>query len=200
MFTKEKLFKTLAILLTLGVLVLVAGQLLIAEDVARLSDAILVIGGDHKPERMKRAAELYQQGFAPRVIISAGTLVLEGNERLVEAEVMRRQALALGLTDKVIIIEDVSKSTFENAYYSKAICQQYSFRSVLLVTSLLHSRRAKQVFEDVMAPDIAVRVQPAEYTQCAFCWMLDPSQIYVVFYEYQNWVRYWLDLDNTRAH
>lgn len=191
--------KIVALLLILASLAILSGQLLIAEDNAQPSDAIIVIGGDHKPERVKRAVELYQQGYAPKVIISAGTMVLEGNEQVVEAEVMRRQALALGLFEKDIVIEDKSKSTFENAHYSKIVCHQYTIRSVLLVTSLLHSRRAKKIFEDVLGPEIVVRVQPATANLCSVCWLFDPSQIYVMLYEYQNWVRYWFDWNNVHA-
>jgi uncharacterized SAM-binding protein YcdF (DUF218 family) len=100
------------------------GPLLVVQDEPRAADAIIVIGGDHKPERMQRAVELYQQGLAPTVIISAGTLVLEGDETMPEAEVMRRQALALGLPEEAIILETDSLSTFGNAYYSKQIVQE----------------------------------------------------------------------------
>jgi uncharacterized SAM-binding protein YcdF (DUF218 family) len=166
---------------------------LISEDVAQPSDAIIVIGGDHKPERIRRAVGLYQMGFAPKVIISSGTTVLEGNEQLPEAELMHRQALSIGLPETAIIVEAQSKSTFENASYSKQICREYGIRSILLVTSALHSKRAKTIFQDVMEPEITVRVQPALSESCPACSLFDPSQIYVVFYEYQNWIRYWFD-------
>ncbi len=199
-FQKQNIYKKIVvILLTLTALALFSGQLLVVEDDAQSSDAIIVIGGDHKPERVKHAVDLYQQGYAPKVIISAGTIVLEGHEQLAEAQVMHRQALAMGLPEKDILIEDESKSTYENAYYSKVICRQYNMQSILLVTSLFHSRRAKQIFEDVLEPDIAVRVQPVPSNLCPICWLFDPGQIYVMFYEYQNWIRYWSDQSNVRA-
>lgn len=172
---------------------LLSGPLLILQDVAQPSDAIIVIGGDHKPERIRRAVELYQMGFAPRVIISAGTIVLEGNAQLPEAELMRRQSLSMGLPETAIIVEAQSQSTFENAFYSKRICREYGIRSILLVTSALHSKRAKRIFQSVMEPEITVKVQPALSESCPACSLFDPSQIYVVLYEYQNWIRYWFD-------
>jgi uncharacterized SAM-binding protein YcdF (DUF218 family) len=171
---------------------LLSRPLLISTDIAQASDAIIVIGGDHKPERVRRAVELYQMGYAPRVIISGGTIVFEGNEELAEAELMRRQALSMGLPEATITIEARSKSTFENAFYSKQICRENGLQSILLVTSAFHSKRAKTIFQDVMAPDIAVRVQPA-LEPCQVCGLFDPSDIYVVFYEYQNWIRYWFE-------
>ena len=69
---------------------IVLPNLLVVKDELSYADAIVVIGGAHKPARMQHAAELYRQGYAPVIIISAGTLVREGDEWMVEAEVMRR--------------------------------------------------------------------------------------------------------------
>jgi uncharacterized SAM-binding protein YcdF (DUF218 family) len=160
-------------------------------DDIQTADAIVVIGGDHKPERVERAVELYWQAYAPIVIISAGTIVLEGDEFVPEAEVMRRQALALGLPEEVMVLETRSFSTLENAYYSKQICQEHGLDSILLVTSAYHSRRARRIFRDALEPEISVSVQPASQDCCELCWWLHLDQVYVVLYEYKNWIQYW---------
>jgi uncharacterized SAM-binding protein YcdF (DUF218 family) len=173
-----------------------AGPLLIrVDELSAKADAIIVIGGDHKPERVKRAAELYKTGYAPIVIISAGTQVAEGTELIPEAEVMRRQALALGLPENVLLVEEQSQSTFQNAYYTKLLCVNRGFKSIILVTSVYHSRRAGRIFDDVYGSDIAVQVQPALFGQCTLCWVFRPDQFKVVLYEYYNWGRYWLDIE-----
>lgn len=176
----------------LGVCAILAGVPLVREDKLAKADAIVVIGGDHKPERVQRAVELYQQGYAPVVIISAGTLVTEGRERLAEAEVMWQQAVALGLPDTAIILEAQSQSTFQNAYFTMTLLQEWGLNSVILVTSLFHSRRAGRIFQDVYGPAFTISVQPAK--ACVLCWWFQPDQIDVVFYEYYNWARYWLNL------
>ena len=161
------------------------------QDAPHPADAIVVIGGDHKPERMQRAAELFQQGYAPVIIISAGTLVLEGNEVMPEAEVMRRQAVKLGLPETVLILEAESQTTVENALLTRRICRANAFMSILLVTSAYHSRRARRIFQDTFGADIAVSVQPALLNICPFCWPLYPEHAYVVYYEYKGWLDYW---------
>ncbi len=165
---------------------------LVERDAAQPADAIVVIGGDHKPERMHRAVELYQQSYAPIVVISAGTMVLEGGERIPEAEVMRRQAIQLGLPENVILVEDKSQSTFENAKFTKPILNQRGARKILLVTSVFHSRRAKRIFDDVFDSRVTILIQPAQQNYWTMFWMFHPDDIYVVLYEYQNWARYWL--------
>jgi len=171
-----------------------AGLPLVREDAPQSADAIVVIGGDHKPDRVKRAAELYQNGYAPIVIISAGTEVTEGVEQVAEAEVMHRQALALGLPERVLLVEDQSQSTFQNAYCTKTIALAHHFKSILLVTSVYHSQRARRIFGDVYGQDISVRVQPAASEACRLCWWFQPDQVGVVFYEYYNWGRYGLGI------
>jgi len=169
-----------------------SGPILVVEDAVTVADAIVVIGGDHKPERIKKAVELYKQGFAPIVIISAGVLVLEGGKLMAEADVMYQQAIALGLPPDVIILETQSKSTVENAIYTRQICDQNHYDSVLLVTSAYHSRRAKRIFREIYETNIAISVQPANQPFCPPCWSFRADLMDVVLYEYRNWIRYWL--------
>lgn len=177
-----------------GLCVPLAGPLLVSADEPQPSDAIVVIGGDHKPERIRRAVELFQQGYAPIVIISAGTRVQEGGDDLPEAEVMRRQAIALGLPETALRIEAQSQSTFQNAYYTAAISQAHQFTSILLVTSTYHSRRAGRIFKEVFGPRVSILVQPSPLNECTVCWWFQADQVGVVFYEYYSWLRYWLGI------
>lgn len=116
--------------------VAISGPTLVVQDTPRQADAIVVIGGDHKTERVRRAVELYERGYAPIVILSAGTVVLEGGEKVPEAKVMYKQALALGIPRDSILVEDQSTSTAENAAFAFRILQAHGYRSILLVTSL----------------------------------------------------------------
>lgn len=104
-----------------------------------------------------------------------------------EAEVMRRQALALGIPETSVLIEDQSLSTYQNAIYTKLISEHYGFESILLVTSTYHSRRAAHIFRDVFGPNYAIWVQPSPPDLCTVCWWLQPDQARVVGYEYYNW-------------
>ena len=131
---------------------------------------------------------------APVVIISGGTLVAEGSERLPEAEVMRRQAVALGLSSAALRIEDQAQSTFQNANFTQRISRAHGFHSILLVASAYHSSRARLIFRDVYGPDIAVWVEPAPPDLCALCWWFQPDQAPVVANESYNWARYALNV------
>jgi len=181
-------------LLAFLALVLFLPSLLIAQDETVYADAIVVIGGDHKPARIERAVELYRQGYAPLIIISAGTAVREGNDWMLEAAVMHKQALALGMPEEALVLEDHSLSTIQNARYTRQICEACDIDSILLVTSAYHSARARLVFRDVMGLEISVSAQPASRGHHPLLWWWHPDQVYVVLYEYKNWIQYGLGL------
>jgi len=186
-------------LIGLALVCVLSGPFLVIAEEAQPADAIVVIGGDHKPERVRRAVELDHQGLAPVVIVSGGTVVQEGDEWLPEAELMQRLALGMGLEQEAMILETRSLTTAQNAAFAEEICRAEGITSVLLVTSAYHSRRARRVFRDEMEPDISVTVQPAAQDFCPLCWVFYPSEATVILYEYWNWAGYWLTRLGVRA-
>jgi uncharacterized SAM-binding protein YcdF (DUF218 family) len=60
---------------------------------------------------------------------------------------MRAFALSLGLPPEVILVEDRSSRTAENAREVARLLGDHGARAVLLVTSPLHMRRARLCFE-----------------------------------------------------
>ncbi len=169
-------------------LLVFAGQFLIVADPLVKADAILVIGGDHKPERARRVSQLWRTEYAPLVIVSAGTLVQEGNDWMPEAQVMLRQLIEVRVPKEVILIEQESQTTVENAQYSLSILRERNIQKILLVTSPHQSSRAKKIFEDLYGTEILVDVQPAlESSFCSLCWLWQRDQIQVVLSEYWKW-------------
>ena len=157
------------------------------------ADAIVVIGGDHKPQRMQQTRDLFQEGIAAIIIISAGTIVLEGDEMMSEAEVMYRQAIALELPENVLLLENQSQTTQENAQFTKQILETKNINSIILVTSAYHSRRARRIFREVLGSDFNISVWPAPPLNNPLFWMFYPDEAAVIRYEYRNWVSYWLN-------
>lgn len=187
------------LLLALGIMVIglpFIADPLIAQDALHPADAIVVIGGDHKPDRIAHAVNLYEQGYAPVVILSAGTMVWEGGEQIAEAEVLRRQAIALGLPPQAILMETESQDTLQNAQFTRKLSEEYAFDSLLLVTSPYHSRRARYLFGTVFPRDATIRIstQPAPAPFCSQCWFFFPDHVQTVFYEYFNWGLWFLGL------
>ncbi len=128
------------------------------------ADLIIVLGGatrSHAPprpwvdlsqegDRIIHAAQLYQQGKAPKVLVSGGRIGLFAAESS-EAEDMAQLLEFMGVPSNAIIKEPNSYNTRENALYSKAVLEKADLDpetlDILLVTSAMHMPRARQIFE-----------------------------------------------------
>lgn len=78
-----------------------------------------------------------------KVILSGGKVF---NRKLSEAEVYGDYLYDLGVNKKDLIIEEMSRSTYENARNSKKNIKNEE--KIILVTSATHMKRAKYVFEN----------------------------------------------------
>lgn len=136
----------------------VAGWLVV-EDKLEPVDLIVVLSGDDNGERVAEAVKLYKQDYAKKLLLSGGPLAWH----LTSAAWMKNQATVSGVPARDILLEDASRSTKENARFSLPIMQKHEFKSVILVTSPYHARRAKWVFQKVFAKSgIKVKAYPVQ--------------------------------------
>jgi uncharacterized SAM-binding protein YcdF (DUF218 family) len=93
-------------------------------------------------ERTVCGADLYARGYATTVILSGGdaSVFSEGPQVAME---MKRLAVRLGVPEHAIVIENRSRTTYENAVETKRIM---GARPALLVTSASHLPRAAALF------------------------------------------------------
>lgn len=113
------------------------------------ADALVVLGGAGA-ERPERAAELFKQGEAPRILVS-GNGDCEWIKQYLEAKEVPRAAITL---------ESRSHTTRENAEFSIPLLRQMGAHRVIIVTSWFHSRRALMCFEHY-APDLTFYSRPS---------------------------------------
>jgi uncharacterized SAM-binding protein YcdF (DUF218 family) len=116
------------------------------------ADAIVVLGGG-RDERPQRAAELFKQGAAPRILIS-GFGDSEADVQLLEKN---------GVPATIIFQENDSVSTYENAKFSIPLLRQMGAHSAIIVTAWFHSRRALTCFKH-FAPNIQFYSRPSYLT------------------------------------
>ena len=88
-------------------------------------------------ERPERAAELFKEHAAPRIIVSG----------FGDCEINRRILLKAGVPANAIQLEDRSRTTRENAGFTIQLLRAENVHRVILVTSWYHSRRALACFE-----------------------------------------------------
>jgi uncharacterized SAM-binding protein YcdF (DUF218 family) len=123
------------------------------------ADCLVVLGAAVWPgaqpspvlrDRLARAAELYHDGVAGKIICSGGV----GKYPPAEAEVGKQFLMKAGVAERDIIIESGSVSTAEQAVRIRKICNQEGFQSIALVTSFFHEKRAIQLFRSAGFADI----------------------------------------------
>ena len=99
-------------------------------------------------DRILQAILLYQQGVVKKVIVSGGPGSLVFND-VIEAKLIKRYWLDIGLPESDIIIDSTSHNTHENAvncvHIINKTCQQ---THILLITSALHMKRATACFNN----------------------------------------------------
>jgi uncharacterized SAM-binding protein YcdF (DUF218 family) len=104
-----------------------------------------VLGDEPSPvlvERLRHAEELYRTGNVGKIVVTGG---LSPEDDLTEAEASRNWLQAEGIPETDIVLEDRSRTTFENFEFAKPILEQAGIDDVLIVSDPLHMRRAKLI-------------------------------------------------------
>ena len=137
----------------------VAANWWIVEDPLERADAIIVLGDDNfYGDRATRAAEIFRQGKAPLIIVSGRRL----RPNVGVAELMEHDLVERGVPKQNIVrFTHDADGTAEEAEQLLPLVRQRNIKSVVLVTSNYHTRRARYTFRCIFPQDIAVRVASA---------------------------------------
>ncbi len=116
------------------------------------ADVIVVLGGS-TGWREEYAAQLYQEGYAPYIVISGYPDTVE---------FMRNVILTSGIPEDHLIIDDQPPNTFVEAQQTLEILLDLDADSALIVTDEHHSRRAVATYHRVFgdAPIMLTFVSP----------------------------------------
>ncbi|MFN2511746.1 MAG: YdcF family protein [Pyrinomonadaceae bacterium] len=178
-----------------------ARYLLVQTPIAR-ADAIVVLSGSAAyGERTQKAAALYREGYAPRIILTddhqqGGWSNTEGRNPFF-VERARRELERAGVPpEKIESLPQMVVSTHDESRLLRDYARSRGLNSLLVVTSAYHSRRAmwtmRRVFEgdDVRLGFAAVA--PGGQTPPASTWWLHSRGWQAVAGEYVKLAYYWL--------
>ena len=175
---------------------------LIVEKPMEKADAILVLGGSATYiERTQKAAELYKMGSAPRVFLTddgerAGWSKTEQRNPHY-FELAKRSLTSHGVPEDAIGVlpGEVTGTDWEARALSLEI-ETSGLKSVLLVTSAYHSRRALWTFERFLAgKNVTIGIEhppTGEQTPGPRFWWLSSRGWQMVAGEYVKSAVYWL--------
>jgi uncharacterized SAM-binding protein YcdF (DUF218 family) len=161
------------------------------------AEAIVVLGGGTEiiaaprpivevngaGDRVTYAAELFRREAAPLIVASGGRVDLFDDGFSTPAEEMGRLLEFLGVPGEVILLEDRSQNTYENALYSAELLKARGLKRILLVTSAMHMPRAVPLF---IAQGLEVIPAPADYSlsqaQWEARWQGGPAAVFLGFF------------------
>ena len=157
------------------------GDWLVVGQRCEQADLVIVLAGD-RGERLDHALALYRRKAAPKLLMSGGPIVGAATW----AEIMQGQAVRQGVPAEDIWIQDRSLTTEEDARFCAAILGAHpEIRTVCLVTSGYHSRRALGLFRKALAGRVTLMSDPsvpASWKEDPW-WRNDPGRL-AVFNEY----------------
>lgn len=122
-------------------------------DGKRHCDAAIVLGaattdGAVSPvyrERIHHGIWLFENGYVDYLIMTGG--VGEGNE-ISDAFAAKQYAMEKGVPEQAILIEEGSTITEENLEHAKAIMDEHSMDTAIIVSDPLHMKRAMLMAND----------------------------------------------------
>ena len=137
-----------------------AGETWVVEDPLDRADAIIVLSDDNfYADRATHAADLYRHGMAPIVVASGRRLrPYAGIAELMEHDLIERGVPK----DKIVRISHNAENTREEAQALAQQALERKWRSVIVVTSNYHTRRARYIFLHVFPAQTQVRVSGAQ--------------------------------------
>jgi len=175
------------------------GKYLVVQHAAAKSDLIVCLAGG-SVERGIASADLFARGLAPRIFIGREpipdgleTLKQKGVAYPESVDLVRMIFRGLGVPESAVITSDRPlESTFEEAEKVATLVKERGYRSLILVTSPTHSRRAWLTFRKAISDrDFRVTVIPTPYSKFgAEDWWKTRKYVREVIMEYQKLIYY----------
>ncbi|MFW5499193.1 MULTISPECIES: YdcF family protein [unclassified Maridesulfovibrio] len=159
---------TVAGMLAAAVLFFFAPVLLQQEDELEKADAIVVLGGHYY--RPLYAADLYNKGYAPRILASKPVITPEieavrdlGIHFPYQWEVFRDVLLKKDVpAENIDFFGKANISTLDEAEKLRDKLTPQT-KSIILVTSPMHTRRAGIIFREILPPNVKIIVVGTPY-------------------------------------
>lgn len=152
------------------------------------ADAIVAISGGETAARTQEAVRLYKDGWAPKLIFSGAALDPNSPSN---ARIMALAAEKEGVPASDIYLDETSSNTRENAKNVSDIITSAGFKSIILVTSPYHQRRALIIFQRFLGSSVEI-INHSSYDQAwrrsawwatAYSRTLTLSELQKVLYE-----------------
>ena len=124
------------------------------------ADAVIILGGGtdgsltpilYTKERLRAFVKRKKLFINTPIVLSGGYSVwFSRKPKYSEAQVMKNYLITSGFSKNLLFIEDRSRDTIGNAYFSKQIIKNFpKCRNILIVTTRGHAGRSNWIFKKV---------------------------------------------------
>ncbi len=134
-------------------------------------DAIVAVSGGDTNARTDEAIGLYKNGWSDTLIFSGAAQDKSGPSN---ASVMRARAVAAGVPKASIVLDETSDTTKQNAENSQTLFTERNIKSIILVTSGYHQRRASLEFNKLNTTVTVVNHPVARDQDWSVWWWTTP--------------------------
>ena len=143
----------------------------ISREGCKAVDAIVAVSGGDTVARTNHAISLYKNEWAPLLIFSGAAQDKTGPSN---ALAMRKIAIEAGVPAADILIEEDSANTQQNAENTNQLLAEYDIKSVILVTSGYHQRRASLEFNRKLNDGVTIQNSPTSDKDWNWYWWATP--------------------------
>jgi uncharacterized SAM-binding protein YcdF (DUF218 family) len=136
-----------------------AAESWVVDEPSEHADALVVLSDDNfYADRATHAAQLFREGVAPTVVASGRRL--RPNAGI--SELMEHDLIERGVPrEKIVRLSHDADSTREEAASVAKLAQEKHWKSIVVVTSNYHTRRARYIFGRVFPAAVTVKVASA---------------------------------------
>lgn len=177
-----------------------ARALMVSAEMPRAEALVVLSGSTSYVERARRAAQLFHEGRAPRVVLtddggrSGWSNAEQRNPYFVERAAA--ELLSAGVpAENIEVLPRAVSGTHDEAVLLREYAGTKGMRSLLVVTSAYHSRRALWTLRRVFAGsgvEVGLSAPPGVQTPSPAWWWLSARGWQVVAGEYLKFTYYWL--------
>lgn len=140
-------------------------------------DAIVVLAGGKG--RVEEGVRLFREG-------RAHWLFLVGVDPSVRKSDLYLQRAGDPAPERVVL-EKASRNTLENALYGRDLLQAHGVRTVLLITSRYHLKRATLLLRNALPPQVAIYPHPVDSTNIRQNWWHHVGTFRLLFSEFYKY-------------
>lgn len=179
-----------------------ARELIVVNELPHADAMVVLSGSSAYVERARRAAQLFHEGRSPKIILtndnqqSGWSHELERNPLFIERAAGELTGAGGVPESAVEMLRQAVSSTYDEAALLRRYAEEHGLRSILIVTSAYHSRRALWTFRKVFEGsgiDVGLAiVAPGEQMPSPATWWFYGRGWSAVAGEYVKLIYYWL--------